>query len=432
MHTGCKCLSFLAGALLFTAIAALGACGAGAAAGTEQTVKSRVEPAIKGLMNQYGIPGASVAIAYQGKMVYQGGIGLSDVAAGEKVTAQTRFRIASVSKALTAVTVLRLFEKSLPTALDQKVFGPQGLLPDAAFPEYAKPKDARVLDITLRDLLQHTSGWGIDGYDPQFDLVNVAREMGVPAPASPRTIIAYMLRHRELGAAPGSQVMYSNFGYNILGRIIEYKTGKPYAQAVKDTVLRRAGATSLFIPVASGAIRMPGESAYYDYPNAEPSTSVDGSGRTGPASYVGLDFNSMDAHGGWAGTPADLVRFALALQGQDGEPGLLSPQTMQLISQRSPRFPDSQYGLAFNVLDENGVRILERPGALVGGTYAIVQMRDDGWTWALALNRMPISDPVNLSMDKIAIDLTRTRDAVSKAVDAIARASKPGATMASR
>jgi N-acyl-D-amino-acid deacylase len=192
-------------------------------------VKSQVEPAIRGLMKRYGIPGAGVAVACRGKMVYQGGLGLSDVAAGEKVTAQTRFRFASVSKALTAVTVLRLFEKSLPEALAQKVFGPQGLLPDAAFPEYAKPKDARVLDITLRDLLQHTSGWGIDGYDPQFDLVNVAREMGVAAPASPRTIIAYMLRHHELGAAPGSQVMYSNFGYNILGRIIEYKTGKPNA-----------------------------------------------------------------------------------------------------------------------------------------------------------------------------------------------------------
>jgi N-acyl-D-amino-acid deacylase len=412
--------------MLFAAMTSLAAHWAQAS----QTVESQVEPAIKGLMKQYGIPGASVAIAYRGRMVYQGGLGMSDVAAGEKVTAQTRFRIASVSKALTAVTVLRLFEKSLPAALDQKVFGPQGLLPDAAFPEYAKPKDPRVLDITLRDLLQHTSGWSIDGYDPQFDLVSVAREMGVPPPASPRTIIAYMLKHRELGAKPGSQVMYSNFGYNILGRIIEHKTGKPYAKAVNETVLLRAGATSMFIPAASGAIRMPGESVYYDYPNAEPSTSVDGSGRKGPASYVGLDFNSMDAHGGWAGTPADLVRFALALQGKDGKPGLLSAPTMKLIAQRDPRFPESQYGLAFNVLTENGVRILERPGALVGGTYAIVQMRDDGWTWALALNRMPISDPVNLSMDKIAVDLTRARDEVSKAVDAVARSGKPGAAMA--
>lgn len=431
MHTGCKRLSFLAGATLLAAMTSLPA-HAAPSAPSAQTVKSQVDPAIKGLMKHYDIPGASVAIAYRGRMVYQGALGMSDVAAGEKVTAQTRFRIASVSKALTAVTVLRLFEKSLPAALDRKVFGPQGLLPDAAFPEYAKPKDARVLDITLRDLLQHSSGWGIDGYDPQFDLVNVAREMGVAAPASPRTIIAYMLRHHDLGAAPGTQVMYSNFGYNILGRIIEYKTGKPYAQAVKKTVLRRAGAEAMFIPVASGAIRMPGEAIYYDYPNAELSTSVNGSGRKGPASYVGLDFNSMDAHGGWAGTPTDLVRFALALQGKDGKPGLLPPQTMKLVSQRNPRFPDSQYGLAFNVLDEHGVRILERPGALVGGTYAIVQMRDDGWTWALALNRMPISDPVNLSMDRIAIDLTRARDAVSKAVDAIARSGKPGAAMALR
>lgn len=428
MHTGHKRLALFAGTALLAALISLAV--RAAPAGT--TVKSQVEPAVTGLMKQYGIPGAGLAIAYQGRMVYQGGFGMSDVASNEKVTAQTRFRMASVSKAITAVTVLRLFEKSLPAALDDKVFGPKGLLPDAAFPEYAKPRDPRVLDITLRDLLQHTSGWDVDGYDPQFDLVNVAREMGVPPPASPRTIIAYMLRHRELGAKPGSQVMYSNFGYNILGRIIEHKTGKPYAQAVKDTVLRRAGATSMFIPAASGAIRMPHETVYYDYPNAEPSTSVDGSGRKGPASYVSLNFNSMDAHGGWAGTTADLVRFALALQGTDGKPGLLSAQTMKLLARRDPRFPESQYGLAFNVLTENGVHILERPGALVGGTYAIVQMRDDGWTWALALNRMPISDPVNLSMDRIAVDLTRARDDVSKAIDALARSRKPAATVAAR
>ena len=86
MHTGCTRPLFLAGAMLFAAIASLGACGAGAGAetATEQTVKSQVEPAIKGLMTQYGVPGASVAIAYRGKMVYQGGIGLSDVAAGKR------------------------------------------------------------------------------------------------------------------------------------------------------------------------------------------------------------------------------------------------------------------------------------------------------------------------------------------------------------
>lgn len=427
MHTHCKRFFHFIGAAL---LAVLPAFPVHAASG--QALERQVKPAVTGLMQQYGIPGASIAIAYQGKLVYHGGFGMRDVAAGARVTPQTRFRFASVSKALTAVTVLRLFEDALPAALNRRVFGPDGLLPDADFPEYAHPRDARVLDITLRDLLQHTSGWGLDGYDPQFDLVNVARQMGVAAPASPRTIIAYMLRHQELGAAPGTRVMYSNFGYNILGRIIEHKTGKPYAQAVRDTVLRRAGAGAMFIPVGSGAVRMPDETVYYDDPKAPPSDSVDGSGRKGPASYVGLNFNSMDAHGGWAGTPTELVRFALALQGKDGKPGLLSPRTMALVAQRDARFPDSQYGLAFNVLDENGVHILERPGALVGGTYAIVQMRSDGWTWALALNRMPISDPVHLSMDKIAVDLTRARDDVSKAIDAVARSRKPAATMAAR
>ena len=390
-----------------------------------------LRPAIHGLMERHGIPGASVAVAQGDRLVYQRGFGLSDVAAGTRVVPATSFRIASVSKAITAVAVLLLFEPSLPAALDYKVFGTQGLLPDDAFPDYAKPKDPRVGDITLRDLLAHTSGWQIDGYDPQFDLVNVAHEMNVAAPASARTIIAYMLKNHVLGAAPGTRVMYSNFGYNILGRIIEHKTGKPYAQAVQEMVLRPAGASAMFVPAGSGMRRMPDEAVYYDYPTAEPVPSVDGSGSKVSPSYGGLDFQAMDAHGGWAGTPTDLVRFALALQGKDTLVRLLSPQTMALVAQRDFRLPDSQYGLAFNVLDEYGVRILERPGALVGGTYAIVQMRSDGWTWALALNRMPISDPVNLDMDKIAVDLTKARNDVSNAIDAIARSGQPLADAAS-
>src|SRR5690349_2196516 len=106
MHTGCKRPSLLAGAALLAAMTSLPAHAAPAVPSppSAQTVKRQVEPAIKGLMKQYGIPGASVAVAYRGRMVYQGGLGMSDAAAGEKVTAQTRFRIASVSKALTAVT----------------------------------------------------------------------------------------------------------------------------------------------------------------------------------------------------------------------------------------------------------------------------------------------------------------------------------------
>ena len=397
-------------------------CGSGSTSTPpmDQALAARIAPVMTGIMRQYAIPGAGIAVAYQGRLVYESGYGSSDIAAGTAVMPDTSFRVASISKAVTGMTILRLFEPELPGALQYKVFGPAGLLPDAAFPDFAGPLDARVMDITLGDLLEHTSGWQIDGYDPQFDLVAVARAMGVSAPAPARTVISYMLKRRTLGAAPGTRVQYSNFGYNVLGRVIEHKTGKPYAQAVQETVLRRAGAGGMFIAGSGAADRAPGESVYYDYAQTELASAQDGSGRLGPAAYYSFDFNTMDAHGGWAATPGDLVRFALSVTGTTDLPPLLKPQTVALMSSRNPSFPSSPYRLGWDLFTRNGVRTLERGGALTTSTYAFLQIRDDGWTWATIFNRMPVSSPSDIILEDAAKDFSKIQDDLAAAISGTA------------
>ena len=81
----------------------------------------RVDQQMTQLLGQYPVPGASIAIAYQGKLVYQRGYGMAVTESNTPVTPLTRFRIGSVSKPVTAVAVLKLFEKELPQVLDRPV-----------------------------------------------------------------------------------------------------------------------------------------------------------------------------------------------------------------------------------------------------------------------------------------------------------------------
>ncbi|WP_249776907.1 serine hydrolase domain-containing protein [Herbaspirillum sp. C9C3] len=358
----------------------------------QAALAERVDQQMTQLLAQYPVPGASIAIAYQGKPVYQRGYGMAVTETNTPVTPITRFRIGSISKAVTAVAVLKLFEKELPQALDRPVFGPEGLLPDSAYPDFAQPLDQRVLKITLRELLQHTSGWGGSDYDPQYDLVNIARARQVPAPASAYDVMAYVLKQRLLDAAPGSEYFYSNFAYNVLGRIIEQKSGMSYEQAVQSLVFQPSRVEDAAIAGDRRIERAANETVYYDDPRWPAVADRDGSGATGPESYSGLHFRSMDATAGWIATATDLVRFADATQGR-GMPALLQPRTLALMQQRNPAQAENNYGLGWVVTRSHGVEILSHSGALTTGTYAYLQWRADGWTWAVLMNRLPIPYP---------------------------------------
>lgn len=332
------------------------------------------------------IPGASLTVARHGKIIYQRGFGWAHREAREAVQPESLFRIASVSKPMTAVAVLKAFEAELPAALDRSVFGPGGLLTGS---RYAHIKDARVLKITLRDLLQHTNGWDSDVYEPQYDLVQIAAALKRPAPASAADVVEYMLKFRELQREPGTHFSYSNFGYNILGRVLEQKTGLPYDEAMRRLVFDPIGNQSPRIGGDTLAERRPGEVVYYDDPRWPPVPSQTGRG-SGPEAYNGFHFAAMDAHGGWVMTSADMVRFADAIDGRSGVPRLLQPATVALMSTKDPKIPNANGGLGW-VVDPSG---WNHAGALSTGTHSFLERRTDGLTWAVVYNRLPI-DPDN-------------------------------------
>lgn len=360
---------------------------------SEDTLAQRVDAQMQKLLASYPIPGAVIAVARHGQLVYQRGYGMAVTESSTPATPQTRFRIGSISKPVTAVALLKLFEDELPQALSRKVFGPDGLLPDGAYPEFAKPLDTRALKITLGQLLRHTAGWGVSDYDPQSDLVAIARAMNVAAPASARAVTAYMLTQRLLEAEPGTEYHYSHFGYTLLGRIIEHKSGKPFEQAVRELVWQPAGVDGAAIGADKRIARLANEAVYYDDARWPAVADQDGSGATGPASYAAYHLASMDAASGWVATAADLVRMTDAALGQGSGPALLKPATVALMAERDPHMLDNAYGLGWVVTRMRGVRILSHSGAMSTGSYGYLQSRADGWTWAVLMNRLPVAYP---------------------------------------
>src|SRR6185503_12295802 len=195
---------------------------------------------IPDLMRKYKIPGGAVAVVRDGKLIYARGFGYADVENKTPVEPDALFRIASVSKLITSAAVMTLIEEG-KLKLDDRV---APLIADLT-PAPGATIDPRWEQITIRQLLDHTGGWDRDkpgGFDPMFVSAIAAAAVGAPAPASAETIIRYM-KGKPLDFDPGAKFVYSNFGYCILGRVIERLGGMKYAEFVRTRVLQPVAAS---------------------------------------------------------------------------------------------------------------------------------------------------------------------------------------------
>ena len=176
----------------------------------------RLDNTIERFMRQWEIKGASLAIMKDGKLIYSKGYGYADEENGIKTDVNHIFRIASVSKLITAAGIMKLVENG-KLSLDDKVFGEDGILNDTTL--YYPIKDKRAKNITVENLLRHQGGFTARYGDPMFNPVDIAKKMDVPAPADLNTVIKFVLS-RRLGFTPGTSTNYSNVGYGILTKII--------------------------------------------------------------------------------------------------------------------------------------------------------------------------------------------------------------------
>src|SRR5450631_4162250 len=153
-------------------------------------------------------------------LVYARGFGYVNSAASvPEVSPTARFRIASSTKPMTAVAILRLVEDGA-IRLDEYALD----ILHALTPPPGTTPDPRLRSITIRHLLEHSAGFvypDAAGFDPQFDGLRLAAlPFSHPFPATHTDIIRFALG-RPLGFTPGTRYVYSNLGYSMLGRIIE-------------------------------------------------------------------------------------------------------------------------------------------------------------------------------------------------------------------
>jgi D-alanyl-D-alanine carboxypeptidase len=302
-------------------------------------------------MDKYEIPGLAMAVAREGELVFNHGFGWADVEEEIPVDTNSLFRIASVSKPITAVGVLKLIEKE-ELALDDLVFGKRGLLAKLV----RKPK-GRAGEVTVEHLLRHTAGepWGNSGSAPMFRWESSGAELI-------RTVHQEVLLEQE----PGTVYSYSNFGYCLLGRVIEEVTGDDYDEWILEHVLEPCGAGSMQIGTMGKRRRPDREVTYYD---AE--------GKVAPEFGIAR----MDAHGGWIATAEDLVRFAMAVDGLDAPSELLEAETR--ADMLRPTFEDNGYAMGWSV---NRYGNHWHTGSLPG-TASMLGVTQDGTCWAILVNK---------------------------------------------
>jgi CubicO group peptidase (beta-lactamase class C family) len=349
----------------------------------------RVDAIVEQAMSSSNTVGLSLAITHRGRLVFAKAYGRITSGSGEPLHTANRFRIASVSKPLTAIEVMRLAEHGR-LQLHQRVFGEGALLGERYGPasQYADP---RIKDITVQQLLEHTEGgWDNDAQDgttdPMFLHPHLNRD----------ELVSWVLRNVKLEYQPGTIYQYSNFGYALLGRIIEQVTGKPYAEAMREDVFEPAGASSFALARHARAGRLPGEVAYVEL------------GANADAPYE-LPIERMDAHGGWVATPVDLLRVVAQADGFPSVPDRLGATTLATMTtptnQPTHNGEPAYYAKGWAV---NSVPNWWHTGYLPGTSSLLVRTADrygptgrEEFTWAAVTNSTNPQHALDLDLDAL-------------------------------
>lgn len=345
-------------------------------------------------IRRWGIAGASVAIAKDGKMVYTKGFGKADKETGEFVQPDHLFRIASVSKLITAAGIMKLVEDGY-LELNDYVFGPRGILNDSI---YSKILDPKVKDITIRHLLKHQGGWSASMGDPMFETLEIALKMNVPPPADPVTVTQYMLAKR-LHFKPGTKSSYSNLGYCILGQVIEKVSDVTYEKYIQSKILNPLGIYNMQIGKNLILDKALNEVSYYDYDGALSRLSIYGTGDFVSRTYDGTNVEGLGAAGGWIATSSQLLKLVLAIDGFDTKPDILSVASIEAMTSGVEAGGSP---LGWKGVDAKGN--WWRTGTLAG-TSALVMRQADGTSFAVILNSSTYKGPrftteINKAMQK--------------------------------
>ena len=350
---------------------------------------SRFDSAIRAFISAWGIPGGAAALTYQGRLIHVGAYGVVDAARSRRAQRDTRFRIASLSKPITATAILKLVEQGR-LQLDQP-----GVVEQLGWPVV----DRRWRDVTLRHLLSHRFGYDRrQGIDLTTHAALIGDALGLTRPATMKEVVQYGLRH-TLHASPGTRYAYSNLGYAILGQLIEKVTGQPYEAHVQANVLRSVGVLRMTIGRTRLSEQQPDESYYFPHPGRALVPSIFDPRQQVPLSYGGRYIvEDRGSIGGWIANVSDLSRFLLSIDGFPTYRDQLSSQTTDAMREFPLGYTKSwtnTLGVFVQLVGHDGapasssgpVHMYHLGGS--DGTLGLMMSTSDGYTYVALFNMRP-------------------------------------------
>jgi CubicO group peptidase (beta-lactamase class C family) len=323
---------------------------------------ARVAELVEEARKEWGAPGVSVAVALDSRIVWADGFGLADVENDVPARAETVYRIASISKPITATAVLQLVEKgevSLEDPISKYV---------PAFP-------ARDYGPTLRHLLTHTSG--IRHY--------AAGEMEMKDHFDSLAEAIAIFKDDPLLFTPGSRYSYSSYAYNLLAGVVEKATGLTFEAYLRESVWGPAAMSETRLEHQGEIVR--NRSRQY--------VKAGGGGRVRNAPFA--DLSIKWAGGGMISTVEDLARFSIALD----EGKLLKPDTLEAMYDPMKLTDGSRtrYGLGWDSeVDEKGRRWIAHGGGATGGSTYLLRLPERRLAVAICANVEDAGDRRALAM----------------------------------
>jgi CubicO group peptidase (beta-lactamase class C family) len=290
----------------------------------DPAVAAKVDARVNQTLTKRKIPGMSVAV-YDGTTVWAKGYGLADLENSLPVTPETMFRVASISKTITAVTALRLYD--------------QGKLDlDSPIQKYVPSYPSKQWPVTARLLLGNLGG--VRHYTP-FEINSTKHFVDQVSPLM-------IFRDDPLEFEPGTRYLYSTYGFNLVGAAIQGASNESYLKVVKREV---------FDPAGMGSTRADDPLAIVPHRARGYFLSRDGVLQNS----LFCDLTSRVPGGGFCSTSRDLALFAKALL----EDKLLKPETRSMMwtSQSTKSGRITAYGLGWSVTRFRGQREVFHPGA---------------------------------------------------------------------
>lgn len=302
--------------------------------------RTQIEAAVSRFMASTHVPGISVAVVENGEYEWGSGFGLADAEDNAPASEHTLFRLASISKSLTATAAMQLWERG-QLDLDAPV---QKYCP--AFPQKPWP-------VTTRQVMGHLAGIrhykGSSQDDPE---VGNTKHFDNPIQAG-----LDFFKNDALLSEPGKQFHYSTQGYTLVGCVIEGASGKKYVDFMRENVFARADMENTQVDNRFAII--PYRTRFYQKTESGTAQNADF-----------LDSSYKIPGGGWLSSAEDMARFEVAILSDK----LIKRPTRDLMwtPLKPSEGPKDNYGLGWGSSDEDGVATVGHTGGQQGTSTAFV------------------------------------------------------------